>query len=108
MTHAIQRVDVLMMIVLAGWLIRQQRAAIDYLVEENCPIKDRAEGRRWDLLTAGENGIARVIRGNNLLTNAENPKRGAVLAKPFPGTVTQGVILVLVMAGSTDRCNTCL
>jgi hypothetical protein len=91
MTHAIQRVDVLVMIVPAGCLNRQQRAAIDYLVEENCPIKDRVEGRRWDLLTAGENGIARVIRGNNSLTNAENPNRGAVLAKPFPCLVSQWV-----------------
>jgi hypothetical protein len=27
----------------------------------------------------------------------ENPNREAVLPKPFPGTVTQGVILVLVI-----------
>jgi len=37
------------------------------------------------------------MHADNLLSIVENPSRGVVLAKPFPGTVTQGVILVLVI-----------
>jgi hypothetical protein len=90
MTHAIRPVDVLV-IALAGRLNRWRRAAIAYLIEENCALKDHFEGQRWHLLTAGENGIARVVRGYNSLTNAENPKWGAVLAKPFPCLMSQWV-----------------
>ena len=37
---------------------------------------------------------------SNLLSNALNPNRGAVLPKPFPWTVVQGFILVLVIINS--------
>jgi len=36
----------------------------------------------------------------NLLGNVWSQSRGAVLAEPFPWTVTQGVILVLVISYS--------
>ena len=46
---------------------------------------------------SGSNHVARVY---NLLSNVVNQSRGAVLAEPFPWTVTQGVILVLVIINS--------
>jgi len=36
----------------------------------------------------------------NLLSNVWNKSRGGVLAEPFPWTVTQEVILVLVIINS--------
>ena len=36
----------------------------------------------------------------NLLSNVENQHREAVLAEPFPWTVTQGVILVFIISYS--------
>jgi len=37
------------------------------------------------------------MHADNLLSIVWNQSRGAVLAEPFPGTVSQGVILVLVI-----------
>ena len=37
------------------------------------------------------------MHADNLLSIVWNQSRGAVLAEPFPWTVTQGVILVLVI-----------
>ena len=39
----------------------------------------------------------------SILSNVVNPFRGAVLAKPFPWAVTQGVILVFVIVNSWLR-----
>jgi hypothetical protein len=33
----------------------------------------------------------------NLMSNVDKPNQGIVLAEPFPGAVTQGVVLVLVI-----------
>ena len=41
-----------------------------------------------------------VAPASNLLSNVWNQSREAVLAEPFPWTVTQGVILVLVIINS--------
>ena len=51
-------------------------------------------------LSVGKNGIVRVLQACTLLGNAGNQRRGAVLAEPFPGTVSHGVILVLVIVNS--------
>ena len=37
------------------------------------------------------------MHADNLLSNVWNHSRGAVLPKPFPGAVTQGVILIFVI-----------
>ena len=47
-----------------------------------------------------KSGSTRVIPAGNLLSNVRNQNRGAVLAEPFPWTVIQGVILVLVIINS--------
>ncbi len=36
----------LLVVVLAGWINRNQQAVIDYLIEENRVLKDQLEGRR--------------------------------------------------------------
>ena len=51
-------------------------------------------------MTVGKSGSSHVTQAVNLLSNVENQSRGRVLAEPFPGTVTQGVILVLVIINS--------
>ena len=45
----------------------------------------------WYPITVAESGIDLLIRLTNLLTNAGNQSRGAVLAKPFPRLVSQWV-----------------
>ena len=47
-----------------------------------------------------ESGSNHVTQMHNLLSDVWNQSRGAVLAEPFPWTVTQGVILVLVIINS--------
>jgi hypothetical protein len=54
----------------------------------------------WYLTTVCKSDVDQVIRACNLLSNVWNQCRGAVLAEPFPWTVTQGVILVLVIVNS--------
>jgi hypothetical protein len=54
----------------------------------------------WYLTTVGKSGSKPVTKAYNLLSKVENPIRGAVLPKPFPGTVTQGVILVFVIVNN--------
>jgi len=49
------------------------------------------------VLKSGGNHVTQVYY---LLSNVWNQNRGAVLAEPFPGTVTQGVILILVIINS--------
>ena len=36
----------LLVIALAGWLNRYQQDVIDYLIEENCVLKEQLEGQR--------------------------------------------------------------
>jgi len=55
---------------------------------------------QWYLLTVIKSGGNPAIRDNNLLRQVENPGRGAILVEPFPWTVTQGVILVLLMVNN--------
>jgi hypothetical protein len=55
---------------------------------------------RWYQATVVESGSDLVVRDDNLLSNVWNQSRGAVLAEPFPWTVSQGVILVLVIVNS--------
>ena len=45
MTNIIQPFH-LLVIALAGWLNRHQQDIIDYLIEENCVLKDQLEGQR--------------------------------------------------------------
>ena len=45
MTNVIQPFH-LLVIALAGWLIRHQQAVIDYLIEENRVLKEQLEGQR--------------------------------------------------------------
>ena len=47
-----------------------------------------------------KSGSGRVVSASNLLSNVVNQNRGGVLAEPFPWTVIQGVILVLVIINS--------
>jgi hypothetical protein len=44
MTHVLQPIH-LLVIALAGWLNRHQQAVIDYLIEENCILKEQLEGQ---------------------------------------------------------------
>jgi len=55
---------------------------------------------RWDLTTVIKTGSDLINPSYNILTNAQNQNRGAVLAEPFPWTVIQGVILVLVIVNN--------
>jgi hypothetical protein len=50
--------------------------------------------------TVGENGGSPCLNSTNCLSNSGKPVRGAVLAEPFPWTVSQGVIPVLVIINS--------
>lgn len=61
-----------------------------------------AEGKNchWYLLTVCEIGSNPAIRIGSQLSNRENPNRVGVLAEPFPGAVSQGVILVLVVVNN--------
>jgi hypothetical protein len=65
--------------------------------------KDKSSGEsegknhRWYKTTVAKSGSSHVARVYNLLSNVGNQSRGAVLAEPFPWTVIQGVILVLVI-----------
>ncbi len=52
------------------------------------------------LTTVGKSGSNHVTQMDNLLSKVGNKNRGAVLAEPFPWTVIQGVILVLVIINS--------
>jgi len=55
------------------------------------------------LLTVAKSGSDPSIQAGNLLGIVGNANRGAVLAEPFPWTpwtVTQGVILVLVIVNN--------
>ena len=45
MTYVLQPFH-LLVITLAGWLNRHQQAVIEYLIEENCVLKDQLEVRR--------------------------------------------------------------
>jgi hypothetical protein len=45
MTSVLQPFHVLV-IVLSGWLSRQQQTVIDYLIEENRVLKEQLEGQR--------------------------------------------------------------
>jgi hypothetical protein len=68
--------------------------------------KDKSSGEsegknyRWYLTTVAKSGSNHVTQMYNLLSNVGNQSRGAVLAKPFPWTVTQGVILVFIIINS--------
>jgi len=46
------------------------------------------------------NGSEPGINAYNMLVYMRNQNWGMVLAEPFPGAVTQGVILVLVIVNS--------
>ena len=52
------------------------------------------------LTTVFGSGSNHATQMYNLLSNAGNQSRGAVLAEPFPWTVIQGVILVFVIVNS--------
>jgi hypothetical protein len=52
---------------------------------------------RWSLTTVAKSGGSQAVSTSNFLSNVVNQSRGAVLAEPFPWTVTQGVILVLAI-----------
>ena len=52
------------------------------------------------LLTAYESGGDPYMPASNLLSNVWKQSRGAVLAEPFPWTVSQGVILILAIVNS--------
>jgi hypothetical protein len=52
------------------------------------------------LLTVAKSGSDPSIQAGNLLGIVGNANRGAVLVEPFPWTVTQGVILVLVIVNN--------
>jgi hypothetical protein len=67
-------------------------------VEGECTTEGK--NCRWYLLTVCESGSTPSIRTGNLLSNVWNQGRGAVLAEPFPWTVSQGVILVFVIVNS--------
>jgi len=53
------------------------------------PILEGCLSQDWYLLTVLESGGNQTIQDNNLLSNVVNQSRGAVLAKPFTGTVAQ-------------------
>jgi hypothetical protein len=55
---------------------------------------------RWYQLTVYKSGNDPYMPASNLLSNVGNQSRGAVLAEPFPWTVSQGFILVFVIANS--------
>jgi len=50
--------------------------------------------------TVPKSGSGRVVSASNILSNVVTQSRGAVLAEPFPWTVSQGVVLVLVVINS--------
>jgi hypothetical protein len=50
--------------------------------------------------TVSKNGSDPSTSASNLLSTMDNLNRGAVLAEPFPWTVTQEVVLVLVIINS--------
>lgn len=49
-----------LMLVLAGWMNRQQQAVIEYLMAENEVLKSRLKGRYEDIVT-GRDGSRRVV-----------------------------------------------
>jgi hypothetical protein len=58
-------------------------------------------GIRIQFLSAvAKSGITPFVHAFNSQIKLKKPYRGAVLIKPFPWTVTQGVILVLVIVNS--------
>ena len=63
MSNAIQPFH-LLVIALAGWLNRQQQAAIDYLMEENRVLKDQLGGQR--LLFTDEQRIRLAVKAKVL------------------------------------------
>jgi hypothetical protein len=50
--------------------------------------------------TVGKSGSNHIALMYNLLSNVGNQSRGAVLAEPFPWTVTQGVTHVFIIINS--------
>jgi hypothetical protein len=58
------------------------------------------KNQRWHQTTAAKSGSNLVAPLSNLLSNVENQSGGVVLAEPFPWTVSQGVILVIVIVNS--------
>lgn len=48
----------LLVIALAGWLNRHQQAVIDYLIEENCVLKDQLDGQRLRFTDAQRRRLA--------------------------------------------------
>ena len=63
-------------------------------------IPDLESSQQWYLTTVPKSGGDRVAPASNLLSNVWNQCLGAVLAEPFPWTVIQGVIPVLVSINS--------
>jgi len=61
----------LLVVVLAGWINRNQQAVIDYLIEENRVLKDQLEGRRLRFTDEQRIRLAVKAVGRRLLKEIE-------------------------------------
>ena len=63
----------LLVITLAGWLNRHQQAVIEYLLEENCVLKDQLGGRLSIGDSEGKTGTRITVTWKAQTSTPSNP-----------------------------------